>query len=240
MGSVEDSTDRTKKPKMNTFSAALLLTAGLVSSAPGGGYYKGYGRSQPSKNVFNTLASDPQFSTLVAATTKATAAANPPRTCSTLSPPTPSSPPWWLLLQRLRPQPTLQERVQHSRLRPPVLHPGGCRHRRRAHREGHLRPRTSHYLRSNQRRLRQDPRGHPERPAGRCPRPHRDPPQTRRARQGGEALLQLPERGQCRRKSAHHQRIQRGLHRRQCQRDRQVRGQRRESVRHQHRHLNCQ
>merc|ERR1711988_477508 len=54
MGSVEDSTDRTKKPKMNTFSAALLLTAGLVSSAPGGGYYKGYDRSQPSKNVFNT------------------------------------------------------------------------------------------------------------------------------------------------------------------------------------------
>merc|ERR1711963_1174517 len=71
MGSVEDSTDRTKKPKMNTFSAALLLTAGLVSSAPGGGYYKGYGRSQPSKNVFNTLASDPQFSTLVAAVTAA-------------------------------------------------------------------------------------------------------------------------------------------------------------------------
>merc|ERR1711973_363360 len=69
MGSVEDSTDRTKKPKMNTFSAALLLTAGLVSSAPGGGYYKGFGRSQPSKNVFNTLASDPQFSTLVAAVT---------------------------------------------------------------------------------------------------------------------------------------------------------------------------
>merc|ERR1711917_111557 len=49
---------------------------------------------------------------------------------------------WWRLLQRLRPQPTLQERVQHSRLRPPVLHPGGCRHRRRAHRAGHLRPLT--------------------------------------------------------------------------------------------------
>merc|ERR1711973_123715 len=40
---------------------------GLVSC----GYYKGYGRSQPSKNVFNTLASDPQFSTLVAAVTAA-------------------------------------------------------------------------------------------------------------------------------------------------------------------------
>merc|ERR1712241_1346890 len=69
--SVEDSTDRTKKPKMNTFSAALLLTAGLVSSAPGGGHYKSYGRSRPSKNVFNTLATDPQFSTLVAAVTAA-------------------------------------------------------------------------------------------------------------------------------------------------------------------------
>merc|ERR1711913_213095 len=65
--SVEDSTEKTKKMKLSLSSLLVVISAGLVSC----GHYKSYGRSSPSKNVFNTLATDPQFSTLVAAVTAA-------------------------------------------------------------------------------------------------------------------------------------------------------------------------
>merc|ERR1711997_680583 len=70
MGSVQDcSLNQTKNKhnkKMNFSLASLLvlLNAGLGFS---GHYYSSYGRSRPSKNVFNTLATDSRFSTLVAA-----------------------------------------------------------------------------------------------------------------------------------------------------------------------------
>merc|ERR1711874_113668 len=54
----------------------------------------------------------------------------------------------WPLLFQLRPQQTVQERVQHPGHRLQVLHPRGCSTGRRADRAGHQRPRTSHYLRS--------------------------------------------------------------------------------------------
>merc|ERR1711972_734312 len=53
-----------KKMNFSLASLLVLLNAGLGFS---GHYYSSYGRSRPSKNVFNTLATDSRFSTLVAA-----------------------------------------------------------------------------------------------------------------------------------------------------------------------------
>merc|ERR1711874_475013 len=57
-----------KKMNFSLASLLVLLNAGLGFS---GHYYSSYGRSRPSKNVFNTLATDSRFSTLVAAVTAA-------------------------------------------------------------------------------------------------------------------------------------------------------------------------
>merc|ERR1712241_337821 len=55
--------DKTKKMKTSLSTLFVVMTAGLISC----GHYKSYGRNRPSKNVFTSLATDPQFSTLVAA-----------------------------------------------------------------------------------------------------------------------------------------------------------------------------
>merc|ERR1711941_191179 len=68
MGLYINTTTQTKK--MNSFLATtltVLLTLELTTGAPG--HY--YSRSRPSKSVFNSLATDSRFSTLVAAVTAA-------------------------------------------------------------------------------------------------------------------------------------------------------------------------
>merc|ERR1711992_49784 len=58
-----------EKKMMNSYLAALLLMFNL--EVVFSGHYSSYRYSRPSKNVFNTLATDPRFSTLVAAVTAA-------------------------------------------------------------------------------------------------------------------------------------------------------------------------